>query len=42
MAYMAEPAKQKRNQMGWFVLAFLGLLLVFTYKLKKAYWRDIH
>jgi len=42
MAYMAEPAKQKRNQMGWFVLAFLGLLLVFTYQLKKAYWRDIH
>lgn len=42
MAYMAEPAKQKRNQMGWFVLLFLGVLTVLTYKLKKAYWRDIH
>lgn len=42
MAFMAEPAKQQRNHLGWFVLLFLGVLLVFTYKLKKAYWRDIH
>lgn len=42
MTYMAEPAKQKRNQLGWFVLLFLGVLLVLTYKLKKAYWKDIH
>lgn len=42
MAYMAEPAKQQRNYLGWFVLLFLGVLLVLTYKLKKAYWKDIH
>lgn len=42
MAYMAEPAKQQRNQLGWVVLLFLGVLLVLTYKLKKAYWKDIH
>ncbi|MEI8117543.1 MAG: cytochrome c1 [Methylophilaceae bacterium] len=42
MAYMAEPAKQQRNHLGWFVLIFLGVLLVLTYKLKKAYWKDIH
>lgn len=42
MAYMAEPAKQQRNQLGWFVLLFLGVLLVLTYKLKKAYWKEIH
>jgi len=42
MAYMAEPAKQQRNHLGWFVLMFLGVLLVLTYKLKKAYWKDIH
>jgi ubiquinol-cytochrome c reductase cytochrome c1 subunit len=42
MAYMAEPAKQQRNHLGWFVLLFLGVLLVLAYKLKKAYWRDIH
>ncbi len=42
MAYMAEPAKQQRKQLGWFVLLFLSVLLVLTYKLKKAYWKDIH
>lgn len=42
LAFMAEPAKQQRNHMGWFVLLFLGVLLVLTYKLKKAYWKDIH
>ena len=42
MAYMAEPVKQQRNHLGWFVLLFLGVLLVLTYKLKKAYWKDIH
>ncbi|NOT16191.1 MAG: cytochrome c1 [Methylotenera sp.] len=42
MAYMAEPAKQKRQQLGWIVLLFLSVLLVSAYKLKKAYWKDIH
>lgn len=42
MAYMSEPAKQKRQQLGWFVLLFLSVLLVSAYKLKKAYWKDIH
>lgn len=42
MAYMAEPAKQQQNRLGWFVLLFLSVLLVLTYKLKKAYWKDIH
>lgn len=42
MAYMAEPAKQQRNQLGWLVLLFLSGLLVLTYKLKKAYWKEIH
>ncbi len=42
MAYMAEPAKHQRNQLGWFVLLFLGVLLVLTYNLKKAYWKEIH
>jgi len=42
MAFMAEPAKQQRNHLGWLVLLFLSVLLVLTYKLKKAYWKDIH
>lgn len=41
MAFMAEPAKAKRQHMGWFVLLFLGALLVLTYKLKKEFWKDI-
>ncbi len=42
MAFMSEPDKTKRLTMGWFVLGFLALLLVFAYRLKKAYWKDIH
>lgn len=41
MTFMAEPMKAKRTCMGWFVLLFLGVLFVFAYKLKKAYWKDI-
>lgn len=41
MAFMAEPAKQQRKQIGWWVLLFLGVLLVLTIKLKKEYWKDI-
>ena len=41
MAFMAEPAKAHRQHMGWFVLLFLSVLLVLTYKLKKEFWRDI-
>jgi ubiquinol-cytochrome c reductase cytochrome c1 subunit len=41
MAFMAEPAKQQRKHIGMWVLLFLGVLLVLTIKLKKAYWRDI-
>lgn len=42
LAFVAEPAKQTRNHLGWFVLLFLGVLIVLTYKLKKIYWKDIH
>ncbi len=41
MAFMAEPAKQQRQCIGLWVLLFLGVLLVLTIKLKKAYWTDI-
>ena len=41
MAFMAEPAKQQRQQLGWYVLLFLGVLLVLVKKLKNAYWKDI-
>ncbi len=41
MAFMAEPAKQQRKHIGWWVLLFLGVLLVLAIKLKKEYWKDI-
>ena len=42
MAWMAEPAKQQRQHLGWYVLLFLGVLLVLVKKLKNAYWKDIN
>ncbi len=42
MAFMSEPNKAKRLTMGWFVLGFLVILFVFAYRLKKAYWKDVH
>jgi ubiquinol-cytochrome c reductase cytochrome c1 subunit len=41
MAFMAEPGKQQRQQLGWWVLLFLGVILVLAKKLKKEYWKDI-
>jgi ubiquinol-cytochrome c reductase cytochrome c1 subunit len=41
MDYAAEPAKPQRLMMGWWVLGFLGLLIVLTYLLKKEFWRDV-
>lgn len=42
MVFMSEPDKVKRLTMGWFVLGFLAILFVFAYRLKKAYWKDVH
>jgi ubiquinol-cytochrome c reductase cytochrome c1 subunit len=41
MVWMAEPMQEQRKQLGWFVLAFLAVLLGFAYALKKEYWKDI-
>lgn len=41
MAFMAEPGKQQRQQLGWWVLLFLGVMLVLARRLKKEYWKDI-
>lgn len=41
MAFMAEPGKQDRKHMGWWVLLFLGVLLVLVKKIKSEYWKDI-
>jgi ubiquinol-cytochrome c reductase cytochrome c1 subunit len=41
LAFMAEPAKQQRKNIGLWALLFLGILLVLAIKLKKEYWKDI-
>jgi ubiquinol-cytochrome c reductase cytochrome c1 subunit len=40
--YMAEPARNERINIGIIVLIYLGLLFVFAYALKRAYWNDVH
>lgn len=42
LAFMAEPVKAQRTQLGWFVLLFLGLFFVVALKLKKEFWKDVH
>lgn len=42
MHYMAEPARLTRRQVGIYALFALGLLFVFAFALKKAYWKDVH
>ena len=42
MAYVAEPARQRRTDIGIWVLAVLGIFVVLSYLLKKEYWKDIH
>jgi ubiquinol-cytochrome c reductase cytochrome c1 subunit len=42
MDYMAEPVRNERINIGIVVLIYLGILFVFAYALKRAYWKDIH
>ena len=42
LVYMAEPVKQYRQQIGIYVLMFLGVLFVLAYALKKEFWKDVH
>ncbi|OHX13839.1 cytochrome c1 [Chromobacterium sphagni] len=43
LVFMGEPAQVQRQQIGYVVLMFLGLLLFpLVYLLKKEYWRDVH
>ena len=40
--YMGEPARLNRRQIGIYALLVLGLLFIFAFGLKKAYWKDVH
>ena len=41
LQWIGEPAQAKRVQIGVWVLMFLGLLTVFTWRLNAAYWKDV-
>lgn len=42
LAFMAEPERTKRVQIGIVVLLFLSFLLVISWLLKRDYWREVH
>ena len=42
MVWMGEPQQEFRKTLGLIVLAFLAVLFVVSYALKKEYWKDIH
>jgi len=42
LVWMGEPMAGARKTIGGFVLAFLGVLFVLSYLLKKNYWKDVH
>jgi len=42
LVYAGEPNKLERQNLGIWVLAFLFVLFIVSYLLKKEYWRDIH
>jgi ubiquinol-cytochrome c reductase cytochrome c1 subunit len=42
ITWMGEPTAGLRKQLGYGVLAFLGVLFVLAFALKKNYWKDIH
>jgi len=41
LAYLSDPIKHKRHQIGIYVMLFLFGLLALTWALKKEYWKDV-
>jgi ubiquinol-cytochrome c reductase cytochrome c1 subunit len=42
LVYVGEPFRLQAESIGRWVLAFIFVLFVFVYLLKKEYWRDLH
>ena len=42
LTWVAEPVRESRVRMGFFVIGFLLVMLVLVYNLKKEYWKDVH
>jgi ubiquinol-cytochrome c reductase cytochrome c1 subunit len=41
LQWMGEPAQTTRQRIGIWVLAFLAVLTFLTWRLNKAYWKDV-
>lgn len=41
LGYAAAPYQVEQHKIGYWVIAFLIVLLVFMIKLKREYWRDV-
>ena len=41
LQWMGEPSQGKRVQIGVWVLLFLAVLVIFTWRLNAAYWKDV-
>ncbi|RKF15902.1 cytochrome c1 [Alginatibacterium sediminis] len=42
LVYSGEPIQLERKRLGYWVMGFLAIFFVFSYLLKKEYWRDVH
>lgn len=42
LVFMSDPGEMNRHKIGYIVLAFLSILLVLVYWLKRELWKDIH
>jgi ubiquinol-cytochrome c reductase cytochrome c1 subunit len=42
LTHVGEPMATFRKELGVIVLIFLAVLFVFSYALKREYWKDIH
>lgn len=41
MTWMAEPSQDTRKRLGVWVLLFLGVFIVITWRLNASYWKEI-
>jgi len=41
LVYAGEPSAQSRKSIGIVVLFVLGVLFIFAYAMKKAFWKDV-
>ena len=41
MEWMAEPAANKRKQLGVIVLLFLSMLVFLAWRLNASYWKEV-